>query len=91
MEVSCLSRYTFGICLAVHTAVRLVKCALRRPPQANYEVLEMQPIVGPDVNVRRVDFQSVIDNVNRASMAARQAQKLAAAAAKALSVLAMIW
>ena len=51
----------------------------------------MQPIVGPDVNVRRVDFQSVIDNVNRASMAARQAQKLAAAAAKALSVLAMIW
>jgi len=35
--------------------------------------------------MRRVDMQSVIDNVHRASRAARTAQKLAASAAKAFA------
>lgn len=41
------------------------------------------PLIGPDVKMRRVDFQTCIDCVGRACLAARQAQKLAAAAAKA--------
>ena len=43
------------------------------------------PIIGPDVKMRRVDFQTCIDCVGRACLAARQAQKLAAAAAKAFA------
>ncbi len=47
-------------------------------------------IVGPDVKFRRVDFQSVVDLVNRACLAALQAQKLAAAAAKACDSIAHV-
>ena len=41
------------------------------------------PIVGADIRLRRVDCESLVDNVRRAASSARAAQKLAGAAAKA--------
>ncbi len=41
--------------------------------------------VGPDVRIRRVDFQAIVDSVARAELAVRQAQRLSSAASRAFS------
>ena len=42
-------------------------------------------IVGENISVRRVDFQAIVDSLNRASLAVRQAQRLAGAANRAFA------
>ena len=43
------------------------------------------PIIGSDITLRRMDFQSILDSVSRSVLAVRQAQRLAAAATRAFS------
>jgi len=61
--------------------VNNVKCVLVRCVQE--ELATIAPVVGGDVTIRRVDFESIIDNVRRAAHAIRQAQKLSSAATRA--------
>ena len=42
-------------------------------------------IVGENISVRRVDFQAIVDSLNRASLAVRHAQRLAGAANRAFA------
>ena len=47
------------------------------------DVQEKLATIGKDIKMRRVDFQTIVDSVNRVSLAVRQAQRLSAAASRA--------
>ena len=54
-------------------------------PQAAEQPPSDVSIVGENISVRRVDFQAIVDSLNRASLAVRQAQRLAGAASRAFA------
>ena len=43
------------------------------------------PVMGESVTIRRVEFQGIVDSVNRATVAVRQCQRLSAAASRAFA------